>query len=137
MAALFALAIGGVAPLGAIVGWSLGWRGQGRVASRAARNSLCLAPFGPPVGVGQAAAHPVEELQVIHHPGEVVPILHLVAGLVVRLGHVGGPRLHAEALGLSDEVHPAVRIERGDAHLGEFEVVGAVVEALFGFRVGV
>ena len=69
-------------------------------------------------------------------PGEVPVRLHLVAGLVIVLRRVLLLLALAEVGRLADVLPSPLGIERGDALLGELEMVGAVVIALLGSASG-
>src|SRR5271157_4821514 len=93
-------------------------------------------PLGEAVPLGDAIPDLENGLQVLGRAGEVPVGSHLVADLVIVLLGVLILLLLRVIGGFVDVLPPALGIERGDALLGELEMVGSIVIPLFGFGVG-
>lgn len=77
-----------------------------------------------------------EQLKVFDGAAQIPISLHFIGRFVVVVVRVFGPLLLAVAGWLADVIHSRIRIKGGHTLLGEFEMVGAVEESLFGLRVG-
>src|SRR5208282_1798556 len=90
-------------------------------------------PLGEAVPLCHAIPDLENNLQVLGRTGEVPVGFHLVADLVIVLLGVLILLLLRVIGGFVDVLPPALGVERGDALLGELEMVGAIVIPLLGF----
>ena len=92
-------------------------------------------PLGKPVRVGHAIAHCQEDFEIFSGAAQIPRRLHNVARLVVVVLVVGAQNLLAKFERLTEILDALDWIESWHPLLGEAEVIRAVVETFFRFRI--
>src|SRR5215510_4440326 len=93
-------------------------------------------PLGVLARLRDAIADREEHLQIFDGAAEIPIRFYDIGRLVVVVLGVVVANLLAVIRRLADEFDPLIRVERRHTLLGKVEVIRAVVEALFRFRVG-
>ena len=92
-------------------------------------------PFWHAGIIGDAISNQEVKLGILDRPAQVPVRLNFVGGLVIPFGGEFSPRFKSPAIWLADKIHANFRVERGNAVLGKFEMVGPVVETLLGLGI--